>query len=350
MNAVASGSELDWVLVVAPFRKDADYIAAFLREQAIEVRTGRPADDLNEHLALSPGIIVVSHEALNADVVARIAEHLATQPDWSEVPIFVLLERAAPISRIRSHLAGCWTGSRLLFHTRPIAPLELVNGIQSNLLVRLRQRQVRDSIERERELRLELNHRVKNILASVTSIFQMTRRGAATVEDLAHDFTGRLQALSNVHTAVFEAGGEEVLLCSVVELTVSPYYSDGVRRIHVAGPDVTVNRQGGTTIALCLHELITNAIKYGALSHADGQVDILWDVSDGDDPALSLTWIERGGPAVREPTRQGYGTRYVRSALAGLFGKSPEIVFAPSGFRCSASGPLSRLAPSSHEA
>jgi two-component sensor histidine kinase len=232
-----------------------------------------------------------------------------------------------------------------LFHTRPIAPLELVNAIQSNLLVRLRQRQVRDSIERERELRLELNHRVKNILASVASIFQMTKRGATTVDDLAGDFTGRLQALSNVHTAVFEAGGEEVPLSAIVDLTVSPYNSDGLNRIDANGPDMIVTREAGTTIALCLHELITNAIKYGALSTPDGRVKINWAIVNAPEPVLSLDWVETGGPAVREPTRQGYGTRYVRSALGSLFGAVPDITFAPDGFRCSISGALSRLAP-----
>lgn len=296
MNNQPMESELDWVLVLAPFRKDADYIAAFLREQNIEVTAAKADDDLIEHLAVSPGIIVVTHEALNPDVVAKIAKHIEAQPDWSEVPIIVLLERTAPVPKIRSQLQKLWPESRLLFHTRPIAPLELVNGIHSNLLVRLRQRQVRDSIERERELRLELNHRVKNILASVTSIFQMTRRGAATVEGLANDFTGRLHALSNVHTAVFEAGGEEVSLVSVVALTVSPYNSDGVSRISVSGQDVVVSREAGTTIALCLHELITNAIKYGALSHPHGQVEIVWAVSKATSPQFSLRWIEAGGP------------------------------------------------------
>ena len=343
MKAVPADSELDWVLVLAPFRKDADYVAAFLREHKIEVKAAEADGDLVEHLALSPGMIVITHEALNPQVVARIAAHLAEQPDWSEVPIIVLLERAASIARIRSQLLKSWPGSRLLFFTRPIAPLELVNGIQSNLLVRLRQRQVRDSIERERELRLELNHRVKNILASVTSIFHMTRRGATSVDELASDFAGRLQALSNVHSAVFEAGGEEVSLSAVVDLTVSPYNSDGVSRIDVTGPDLVVSREAGTTIALCLHELITNAIKYGALSHPDGHVELLWSVTTNGSPELSLDWIEVGGPVVREPTRQGYGTRYVRSALGSLFGTVPEVIFAPSGFRLLVSGSLSRI-------
>ncbi|MFJ6322176.1 MULTISPECIES: sensor histidine kinase [unclassified Rhizobium] len=343
MNQASSECELEWVLVVAPLRKDAAYIAAFLREHKIAVNRATSDKDLIHQLSLSPGVIVVTHEALRPPVVAAVGAHLAVQPDWSEVPILVLLERAAPIARIRSQLERSWPGSRLLFHTRPTAQLELVNSIQSNLLVRLRQKQVRDAIEREVELRLELNHRIKNILASVSSIFQMTRRGAVTVEELAKEFAGRLQALSKVHTAVFEAGEDEVALSSIVELTVSPYNSDGLSRIHARGPDVSVSRNSATTIALCLHELITNAIKYGALSQKDGSVNIVWTILEDAAPIFSLQWSEVDGPKVVEPTRQGYGTKYVRSALTSLFGSAPDITFAPEGFRLRIAGPVTRL-------
>lgn len=345
MTPESSESELDWVLVLAPFRKDADYLAALLREQKIAVEAVDIDADVARHLDGSPGVIVVTHEALIPRTIAQIANHLGKQPGWSEVPIIVLLERAAPIAKIRSQLEAAWPGSRLLFHTRPISALELVNIIQSNMLVRLRQRQVRDAIDRERELRLELNHRVKNILASVTSIFQMTRRRVATIEELADGFTGRMTALSDVHSAVFEAGGEEVALSDVVELTIAPYRINNASRIDASGPDMTVSRNAGTTIALCLHELITNAIKYGALSNSDGNVKITWAIVEGDVDRFALEWIEVDGPAVREPTREGYGTRYVRSALGSLLGAPPQISFAAGGFRCCASGPLSRLSP-----
>jgi len=343
MNEAVAGSELDWALVLAPFRKDSDYIAAFLREQKLEVKAAGEDSNLTRLLSTSPGLMVIAHEALSRETIAKIAEHLAEQPDWSELPILVLLERAAPIARIRDQLEHAWPGARLLFHTRPIAPLELVNSIHSSLSLRLRQRQVRDSLEREKELRLELNHRVKNILASVTSIFQMTRRGAATVEELADNFSSRLGALSKVHAAVFEAGGEEVSVASVIDVTVAPYNNDDVTRIDVSGPDILVSRSSATTMALCLHELITNAIKYGALSDPDGHVKIIWSIAGTGTPIFSLTWSEAGGPQVQEPTRQGYGTRYVRSAFGSLFGVAPEIFFAPEGFRCHVGGPLDRL-------
>ncbi|MGV2126463.1 sensor histidine kinase [Agrobacterium vitis] len=332
--------ELDWVLVCAPFRKDADYVSALLREHLIEVRAVMEAKGFAQLLDASPGIVIVSHEALTPQIVALTAAHLERQPNWSEVPIIVLLERGAPLTRIRSQLLSAWPGARLLFYTRPVAPLELVSGIQSNLLVRLRQRQVRDSIERERELRAELNHRVKNILATVTSIFRMTRRGAESLDDLATDFNGRLLALSNVHTAVFEAGGEDVSLLAVVDLIVSPY---GTERIAVDGSDLLVSREAGTTLALCLHELITNAIKYGALSVPEGRVSLRWEVDGGEKPIFQFHWQESNGPPVRIPARQGYGTRYVTSALASLFAATPDIQFAEDGLVCSAAGPFARI-------
>ncbi|UXR94977.1 sensor histidine kinase [Agrobacterium tumefaciens] len=344
MNETPSeNDELDWVLILAPFRKDADYIAAFLQEQNVAVRHGKADDELASSLSLSPGVVIITHEALNAPAIATIGDYLASQPDWSEVPILVLLEKAAPLAQIHSQLERAWPSARLILHTRPIARLELVNSIQTNFLVRLRQKQVRDAIEREVELRLELNHRIKNILASVSSIFQMTRRGASTVEELAADFSGRLQALSNVHTAVFEAGDEEISLSSVIAMIVAPYNGDGLSRIKASGPDIYVNRTSATTIALCLHELTTNAIKYGALSQKHGSVEVVWSMSEEASPVFSLNWIETGGPAVVEPKRQGYGTRYVRSALASVFGAAPVITFAPAGLSCHAAGPLKRL-------
>lgn len=343
MNETLSESELDWVLVLAPFRKDADYVAASLREQNLAARQSQIGEDLTHNLSLSPGVIIITHEALIPPAIATIGDHLASQPDWSEVPILVLLEKAAPAAQIRNQLERSWPRARLLLHTRPIARLELVNSVQTNLLVRLRQKQVRDAIEREVELRLELNHRIKNILASVSSIFQMTRRGATTVEELASDYTGRLHALSNVHTAVFEAGGDEVSLASVIGVTVAPYNGDGVSRIKVEGPDVFINRTSATTIALCLHELTTNAIKYGALSQKDGRVNLIWSISEAASPVFTMDWVEIGGPEVVEPTRQGYGTKYVRSALSSLLGAPPTMTFDRQGLRCCAVGPLSRL-------
>ena len=106
---------------------------------------------------------------------------------------------------------------------------------------------------------------------------------------------------------------------------------------------VILSRAAGTTLALCLHELATNAIKYGALSRPEGRVRFHWEIEGENSPNLSIRWQESGGPPVVAPSRFGYGTRYLRAALASLLGSKPDIEFAPDGLRCEATGSLSRV-------
>lgn len=335
---------LDWVLILAPYRKDASYTASLLKERGVRAKAANPTD-VENLLAESPGVLVVTHEALNPETIATIARFLQDQPNWSEIPVVILLDRRAPQSRIQAALGDAWPRSRQIFYQRPVAALELISGIQSALLTRARQRDVRDYLERETELRLELNHRVKNILASVVSIFEMTRRGATSAEGLAEDFKGRLRALSNVHSAVFAAGGETVPLIDVANSILAPYRSGGQSDIIIEGPEVLLSREAGTTLALSLHELATNAIKYGALSQPEGRIRLEWKIASSSEPMLTLKWTEAGGPSVVEPSRVGYGTRYMRAALTSLFGEPPDLIFAPDGLRFSIRGLLSRLTP-----
>jgi two-component sensor histidine kinase len=337
------GGSLDWVLVLAPYRRDAEYLRTLLEEREVPARQAAGPEQLAALLAGAPGLLVVTHEALNPAVLAVIADHLSDQPAWSEVPIIVLLDRVAPHARIRKELNGAWPRSRQIFYQRPVAALELLSGVQSALLARLRQRDVRDHIEREVELRRELNHRVKNIIASVSAIFEMTRRSSTSMDKLADDFSGRLMALSAVHSAVFEAGGNTVDLADIIGRTCSPYRGDGEDRIIAEGPSIQVGRDAGTTVALCLHELATNALKYGALSRPQGRVHLAWKLVSESEPVLTISWVENGGPPVTQPSKPGYGTRYIRSALRGLFGSPPEIIFHPEGLCCIATGPLSRF-------
>jgi len=331
-------TSLDWVLALAPYRRDADYLETLLTQHGLAVRRAADQEDLAVRLDEGPGLIVATHEALRPEVIEVIRAHLREQPDWSEMPIIMLLDRAAPQTRIRAELNAAWPGSRLIYYQRPVATLDLVSGVQSAMLARLRQREVRDHIGREIELRRELNHRVKNILASVSSIFAMTRRGAVSLDDFAKDFSGRLTALANVHTAVFEMDGETLDLADIAALTFKPYRSEDQDRILTAGPKVALVREAATTLALCFHELATNALKYGALSRPEGKVRVDWSLAPN--AGLKLSWTESGGPAVTAPERTGYGTRYLSAALRNLFGSPPDIAYDVGGLRLSVSGPL----------
>lgn len=331
---------LDHVLVLAPYRRDADYLRQLLSEHDLEVRICSTGDPIGSFLEAGPGVLVATHEALTPAVVAAVGDWLADQPRWSEMPIIVLLDRSSPQLRVKEALGRAWPRARQIFYQRPVTPVELVSGVQAAFLSRLRQRDVRDHIDREVELRRELNHRVKNILASVTSIFEMTQRGAETLDEFSRDFRGRLGALSDIHSAVFHADGEVVSIQEIVDLTFAPYRLPGQTRVVADGPTVMLSRETGTTLALCLHELATNAIKYGGLSVPTGQVHFTWGVA-GDD--LTIHWQESGGPSVVVPSRRGYGTRYLVSAFTGLFGQKPIMTYDPEGLICAAKGPLSRV-------
>lgn len=336
-------SALDHVLVLAPYRSDATYLGRMLREHDIRVDIAAGIGDLADCLSAAPGVLLLTHEALTPAVLEAVAAHLGGQESWSEMPIVILLDRASLDVKIKAELSRAWPKARQLFYKRPVTTVELVSGVQSVLLARLRQRDVRDHILRETELRRELNHRVKNILASVASIFEMTRRSATSLEEFAGDFRGRLGALDKVHSAVFHADGEVVSMSEVADLTFDPYRHVGSDRIAARGPAVILSREAGTTLALCLHELATNAIKYGALSRPDGHVAFEWSFTDAKQPEFVMTWKESGGPPVAEPSRVGYGTRYLRSALKGMLGQSPIISFDRDGLRCEARGLLSRV-------
>lgn len=333
--------DLKRALILAPLRKDADYVAELLSKHSIGTEICQDAACLDAALKDPPGVLIVTHEALSETIIESVAGHLAAQPDWSELAIVVLLDKSTRTAKVHALLHSRWPRSRLVFYHRPLATLELLSGVQSLLLARLRQRDVRDHLEREVELRRELNHRVKNILASVLSILNLTGRSATSVEQMTHDFQGRLVALADVHSAVIRAGGEVVELGAIVETTFAPYGGPG-GRVATSGPPLTISREAGTTLALVLHELATNALKYGALSTDKGKVSFVWSIG-ADNQQLEFEWIETGGPRLESPSRVGYGTRYIKAAIAGLLGREPNIEYRPEGLFLTASGPLSRL-------
>jgi two-component sensor histidine kinase len=334
--------ELSRALILAPLRKDADYLAELLAKHSIQTEVCDNAACVESAMNDPPGVLIATHESLNEAILERVAAHLAGQPDWSELPIVILLDKSTRTATVHALLESRWPRARLVFYHRPVATLELLSGVQSLLLARLRQRDVRDHLEREVELRRELNHRVKNILASVLSILHLTSRSATSVEQMTRDFQGRLMALADVHSAVIRAGGDAVDLGAIVDATFAPY-GGPQGQVTAGGPPLTINREAGTTLALVLHELATNALKYGALSTGSGRVSFVWSVRPGDSPQLHLEWTECGGPPLQPPSRIGYGTRYLKAAIAGLLGREPSIEYRPEGLFLSASGPLSRL-------
>lgn len=187
----------------------------------------------------------------------------------------------------------------------------------------------------------ELNHRVKNTLATVQSIATQTLRNAPTIEHASSAIESRLIALSLVHNVLTDQSWATVPLRDIVGQALEPYRSHGEDRIHIQGPSLDIQPRMALAMAMALQELATNAVKYGALSNGIGEICVRWNLSDRDGPdRLELRWEETEGPPVKAPSRRGFGTRLIERSLANDLDGTVEIAFAPGGVVCVLDAPL----------
>ena len=164
----------------------------------------------------------------------------------------------------------------------------------------------------------EAEHRSKNLLANVQAAVNLSK--AATVDGLKEAIEGRIRALANVTSLFVESRWIGAELSAIAARELEPYSETGSRRVAMDGPQVLLEPDAAQAIAVTLHELATNAAKYGALSVADGRVDLRW--SHEADGQLQLRWTEIGGPPVQEPTRRGFGRRVIEQLMVQLKGKT----------------------------
>jgi PAS domain S-box-containing protein len=180
----------------------------------------------------------------------------------------------------------------------------------------------------------ELDHRVKNTLALVVSICTRTASSEDTVEGFRRAFLGRIHALAATHTLLAEKSWANLLIGDVVAAELAPYVPAGDSRLSLAGLDIWVSPRAATALGLVLHELATNAAKYGALSKLDGRIAVSGHL-DRDEQALTLEWRESGGPAVpAEPSRKGFGRSVIARSLSYAPDGGAELRFAPDGLQC----------------
>lgn len=198
-----------------------------------------------------------------------------------------------------------------------------------------------DEIRRELMIH-ELNHRVKNTLATVQAIALQTLHG--TDAAMLSALNGRLLALSAVHDVLTRESWHCVELREVVAGALAPFSGAASERFTVEGPPLLLRPRAAVALAMGLNELATNATKYGALFAAAGRVSLSWNIIEGDQPSFEMTWAEHGGPPVAPPKRRSFGTNMVEGALAGDLGGQVTIYFDPGGVRCVIQAPLEEVA------
>ena len=191
---------------------------------------------------------------------------------------------------------------------------------------------------------LELSHRTKNILSIVQALVHQTLREDRPMDDARRTLGNRLVAMGNAVDTLLQTAWQPADLEEIVRAGLI-HHASFEGRVRISGPPVEVGAGAAMSLSLVLHELESNAIKYGALSNHKGVVDLHWEVDAAQQPAtVRIEWQEKGGPPVSPPARQGFGTRLIGSGIARRLGGTADCRFDPEGFRWSLSAPLAELA------
>lgn len=205
----------------------------------------------------------------------------------------------------------------------------------------------KQSEERQNVLLAELDHRVKNILAVVQSIArQSLKRGEEVGPAVAERFIGRISALAQSHSLLASSRWEGASFSDLVENSIAPYRGEDLTRIQTEGPEFNVTPKAAQTLTLALHELVTNAAKYGSLSRPEGRVLAKWEVrGDADAQELVFSWCEKDGPVINAPpSRKGFGTFLIERMLVAELGGNVDRHFAPAGLSTVIQLPFENLA------
>jgi len=216
----------------------------------------------------------------------------------------------------------------------------LVSGIAAHAAIAIDNAHLHQGAQREIERRTraeaglelllgEVKHRYKNAVATIQGIATQTFHQA---DKNSHQiFSARLGALAKALDLLTTRDWERVAMDEIVQRTLAPF--DLQERFQISGPDTSLSSDNSLVLALALHELATNAIKYGALSNGAGQVHLSWDVIEADQRRARICWRETGGPPVSPPQRTGFGTMLIERALGGTQ-RGTNIVFAAEGLTC----------------
>ena len=196
--------------------------------------------------------------------------------------------------------------------------------------------------EQQRELLTrELDHRVKNLLSTVQAVARQTFRGAA--DDASRAFTARLAAMGSAHQLLMGNDWQAAQIRQLITATTRPFDDPKQPRFTLRGPQFDVDAKAAMALSMGLHELCTNAAKYGALLTATGHVEISWQLSGSPDKQFSLLWQERGGPPVSGPTRKGFGSTMIEQVMAAQIDGTVVMTYAPDGVTCRIAAPFARI-------
>jgi len=180
----------------------------------------------------------------------------------------------------------------------------------------------------------ELDHRVKNTLARISAVAQYTREGSHSVNEFVHALNDRIQSMADTHALLSQSHWHGVSLAELMHRQLAPYTTSTNTAIN--GPDITLSAEAAQAVGMVLHELVTNAVKHGALSNPRGRVSVSWDhrPAQNESGLLAIAWRETGGPPPAAPSSSSYGTNLIRGLIPRELGGAVDLAFQPEGVVC----------------
>jgi two-component sensor histidine kinase len=215
------------------------------------------------------------------------------------------------------------------------APLQVAGDEISGCVITMVDLSQRKAAERQQLLLMhELDHRVKNTLALVLSISSRTLSAEETLEGFQKAFTGRIQALAATHTLLADKSWADLSVRELLTAELAPYVDASSDRLGIEGLDFDITPRAAIALGLVLHELATNAVKYGALSTEAGRISVRALPRAPDGKSVTLEWQEQGGPVVSAPSRKGFGHTVIGRSLRYSPHGGAELDFTPTGLAC----------------
>jgi PAS domain S-box-containing protein len=369
------GSLLDVSISVSPLRNAAGEVigaSKIARDIAERKKAELALAERNIQLALAGKVGLVGSWAYDADTeIMRISEGYAAIHGFpegtveiprSECLATVHSDDVGRVEQIRNEaFHGCrheynveyriiragevrWVETRCFISYNGEGRPHRVVGVSIDMTERKRVE------EQQRILSAELDHRVKNVLATVSAIAAHTKGASNSMEDFVAALDSRIQSMASTHELLSGSRWEGVPLRELVRRELAPYTSND--NTCTEGPEVVLKAEAAQTTASVLHELTTNAAKYGALSKPEGRVSIRWHRARNGQTAgaLVLEWIETGGPPVKVPSASGFGRTVITELLRYELGGTADLAFSPEGVRCRLDVPAKWLAPAANAA
>lgn len=298
-------------------------IATIFLDRNLVVRTFTPAAS--------------SFFSLRPSDVGRPLTDLSSQLDYPELKQHI--DKVFETGEVLNHHLA--RDARGLFHMVRINPYrDKGNRIQGVVVTLVDVTTLARAEEHQQVLISELNHRVKNMLAVIASIASRTRESSSTKDDFADALIGRLHAMSRAYGLLTRERWKEASVRELLQQELEPF---GIERIELHGEDVKLGPQQGLSLSMAVHELATNAAKYGALSKADGKVDVQWSIEHD---SFTFGWREKDGPAVKAPSNNGFGLTLLQGEIGYRLGGHVETAFERDGLSVHLAFPANGKEPS----